>query len=366
MGVQLVGLLLDDTGQVKDVSLEASAELLHTVVGLLLGLSDVRHSLCETLVLERGGGVQGSIHTGRGVGQSSIGSGTVLGHGVANLAELGSSLGGDGLDAVVGILTELLVLGSSLGSELGATLLGLLGHIGHLLVEAVHGVLEVLASLLGVLLNLSSIDSNVLVGGLDALVGGLCESGQGTLLSSHGILEDLSALSLVLAHDLTGLLGATDGLTLALVLELGNSSELSLSLTHGLGEVILSLLGVLSHLGANGGNVSLTRLNLLSDVRLNLVEESEQTLTALRTGLKGVRGLGAEQTSLLHIHRLNRLRSEGILTGASAVRSILEHRLAICGDVHDAAANCQPAQKHEGDTRTVRLRLSHHDANVDR
>merc|ERR1712100_263959 len=366
MGVQLVGLLLDDTGQVKDVSLEASAELLHTAVGLLLGLSDVRHSLCETLVLERGGGVQGSIHTGRGMGQSSIGSGTVLGHGVANLVDLGSSL----------------------GSELGVTLLGLLGHIGHLLVEAVHGVLEVLASLLGVLLNLSSIDSNVLVGGLDALVGGLCESGQGTLLSSHGILEGLSALSLVLAHDLTGLLGATDGLTLALVLELGNSSELSLSLTHGLGEVILSLLGVhshlgeehllhggtslgvvshvLCHLGANGGNVSLTRLNLLSDVRLNLVEESEQTLTALRTGLKGVRGLGVEQTSLLQIPRLNSLRSEGILTGASAVRSILEHRLAICGDVHDAAANCQPAQKHEGDTRTVRLRLSHHDDNVDR
>merc|ERR1712023_444837 len=271
MGVQLVGLFLNNTRQVKDVGLEAGAELLHTVIGLLLGLSDVRHSLCEALVLECGGGVQGSVHAGRGVGQGSIGSSAVLGHGVANLVELSRGLSGDRLDAVVGILAELLVLGSSLGSELGATLLGLLGHIGHLLVEPGHGIVEVLAGLLGVLLNLSSIDSNVLVGGLDALIGSLCESGQGTLLSSHSILEVLCALSLVLAHDLTGLLGATDGLTLTLVLEPCNSGELSLSLTHGLSEVILSLLGeehllhggtspgivshVLCHLGTNGGNV---------------------------------------------------------------------------------------------------------------
>merc|ERR1712100_657417 len=117
-----------------------------------------------------------------------MGSGTVLGHGVANLVELGSSLGGVGLDAVVGVLTELLVLGSSLGSELGATLLGLLGDIVHLLVEGIHGIVEVLAGLLGVLLDLSSIHGNVLVGLLDAGICGLSKGSESTLLRLNGIL----------------------------------------------------------------------------------------------------------------------------------------------------------------------------------
>merc|ERR1719486_174069 len=133
-GVQLVRLLLDNTRQVKDVSLERATELLHTVVGLLLGLSDVRHGLCETLVLESLGSVEGGVHTGRGVGQGLVSMVAVLGHGVAHLVEL--------------------------GRDLGAALLGLLVHVGHLVVEPVHGGLEILTGLLGVLLNLGSVRSN--------------------------------------------------------------------------------------------------------------------------------------------------------------------------------------------------------------
>merc|ERR1712094_59890 len=103
-----------------------------------------------------------------------------------------------GTDLVVREVAERLVLGSSLGSELGATLLGLLVDVRHLLVEAAHGLLEVLAGLLGVLTDLRSVGSDVLVGLLDLRVGGGGKSRKSTLLVEHRDLKAASSRRLFL------------------------------------------------------------------------------------------------------------------------------------------------------------------------
>merc|ERR1711871_1786633 len=158
--VELLGLLLALLGQSKDISIEAGLEALDTVFSLLLRLSDVSHSLGETLILQCGLCRECSVHAGGGVSERSISVSAVIGHLFAHVSELSGSLSSGFLDLVASIDAELLVLSSSLCSELGAALPGLLLHVCHLVVESIHGVVEVLASLLCVLLDLRRVLSN--------------------------------------------------------------------------------------------------------------------------------------------------------------------------------------------------------------
>merc|ERR1711959_884612 len=168
MGVELADLVPDSGAEVQKTDLELRAGGGHTGISLLLGIGDVLDSLGETLVLEGLVGAEGSIHTGRSSLELHVSVVAVLGHLGTDLTELSSSGGSDGADLVVRHVAESL----SLGGELGATLLGLLRYVGHLVVKTVHGLLEVLAGLLGVLLDLRSVGSDVLVGLLDLRVGG--------------------------------------------------------------------------------------------------------------------------------------------------------------------------------------------------
>merc|ERR1712159_702568 len=198
MGVELGNLATGSGGSPHEANLELSAGSVDAGSGLLLGIGDVLDGLREALVLEGLLGAEGSIHTGGGSLEHHVGVVTVLGHASTNLAELSRSGCSDGTDLVVREVAEGLVLGSSLGSELGATLLGLLLHVGHLVVKASHGLLEVLTGLLGVLADLGSVGSDVAVGLLDLGVGGRSESGEGTLLVEHGNLEAAGSGTLVL------------------------------------------------------------------------------------------------------------------------------------------------------------------------
>merc|ERR1711988_2022623 len=210
-GVELGSLATSSGSELHKTDLELGAGSIDTGSSLVLGIRDVLHSLGEALVLEGLLGAEGGIHAGGGSLEHHVGVVTVLGHASTNLAELGRSGRSDGTDLVVREVAESLVLGSSLGSELGATLLGLLLHVGHLVVEASHGLLEVLASLLRVLTDLGSIRSNVRVGLLDLGIGGRSESGEGTLLVKHSDLKAAGSSTLVLTHDLTSPAGTTDG-----------------------------------------------------------------------------------------------------------------------------------------------------------
>merc|ERR1711924_554443 len=142
-------------------------------------------------------GGEGGVHTGGSSLEGHVSVVTVLGHLGADGTELSGSGGSDGTNLVVRHVAESLVLGGSLGSELGATLLGLLRDVGHLVVETVHGLLEVLAGLLGVLLDLGSVGSDVL-GLLDLRVGGGRERGKSALLVEHSKLKVGTSLALIL------------------------------------------------------------------------------------------------------------------------------------------------------------------------
>merc|ERR1711871_589392 len=308
--VELLGLLLALLGQSHDISVEAFLEALDTVVSLLLCLSDVSHGLGETLILQCSLRGERSVHAGGGVSELSVSVSAVIGHGLACCSELSRNLSSHCLDLVVSIGTELLVLSSSLCSELGAALLGLLLHVCHLVVESIHGVVEVLASLLCVLLDLSRVLSNVLVGLLDLGVSSRSKSRQGALLSGSGLLQVASSLLLVPLHDRTSLLEALVVLPPALVLESSSLSELLLGLAHSRSKIVLSNLGVDSHLSEEHG------LHLLGNVCLDLLEESEQALTTLGALLDGVGSLGVQETCLLHIEGLDGLRSIDVLPRA--------------------------------------------------
>merc|ERR1712054_296145 len=369
MGVELLGLVGNDTGQLKDTGLERGTELSDTVVGLLLGGSDVLNRLSETLALEELSSVQGSVHAGRGVRQGSVGVSAVLGHGGADIVELLGGLGSDLLDLVVSPVAELLVHGVSLGSELGAALLGLGLDVGHLVVEGIHGMVESRASLLGVRFDLGSVHGNVLVGLLDLGVGSRGKGGKSALLVLNGLLKLLSTLGLVLGHDLTGLHGASDGLLVTLVLKGSSLSELTLGQTHGVVKVVLGdlrihshlgekrllhllasisvVLHVLGHLGADGGDVGLARLHLLSNVSLDLVQEGEQTLTAFLALLESVGGLGVQETRLHHVGRVDGLRIEYILARAGLVLLSKHDLISVRCDVHNAAADGEAAQENK-------------------
>merc|ERR1711968_236313 len=129
--VELLGLLLALLGQSHDISVEAGLEALDTVGSLLLCLSDVSHGLGETLILQCSLRGECSIHAGGGVSELSVSVSAVVGHGLACCSELGGNLSSHCLDLVVSIEAELLVLSSSLCSELGAALPGLLLHVSH-------------------------------------------------------------------------------------------------------------------------------------------------------------------------------------------------------------------------------------------
>merc|ERR1719380_457171 len=241
-GVELGDLAARGGGGLHEANLELSTRGVDTGSGLLLGIRDVLHGLSETTVLEGLLGAQGGVHAGGGSLKHHVGVVAILGHASTDLAELGSSGGSDGTDLVVREVAERLVLGSSLGSELGATLLGLLVDVRHLLVEAAHG-------LLGVLTDLRSVGSDVLVGLLDLRVGGGGKSRKSTLLVEHRDLKAASSSTLVLAHDLASLGGTADGGAVALVLHLSLGSELGLHTTHVAVEGLLGTPGVDGHLG---------------------------------------------------------------------------------------------------------------------
>merc|ERR1712054_551733 len=261
MGVELGHLVAHSGSEVEETHLELALGSSHAGIGLLLGISDVLDGLRERLVLE-----------------------------------------------------------SSLGSQLGATLLCLLGDIGHLVVKAVHGLLEVLAGLLGVLLDLGSVGSDVLVGLLDLGVGGRSESRESTLLVLHSKLQVVGSLALVLTHDLAGLVGTGNRGLVTLVGELSMSSKLALNTTHVAVKRVLGSLGIDGHLGkelllhrgtsgliegeiashvsTDGSDVSTSASGLLGDLFLNLVEVLEKAHAP-------VGGVGDNHASLLDIHRLN-------------------------------------------------------------
>merc|ERR1711924_397054 len=110
-------------------------------------------------------------------------------------------MGSDNLHLIVGPLTDGLVLRSKLSSELGAASSSLVPGHRCLLVEDVHGLLELLASSLRVLLDLGSVSSHMLVGPGNASVGG---RGKG----SH--LQLVGSMSLVAGDTGTDELGTVD------------------------------------------------------------------------------------------------------------------------------------------------------------
>merc|ERR1711988_730978 len=355
--VELGSLATGSGSSLHEANLELSAGSVHTGSGLLLGIGDVLDSLREALVLEGLLGAEGGIHAGGGSLEHHVGVVTVLGHASTNLAELGRSGRSDGTDLVVREVAESLVLGSCLGSELGATLLSLLGNIGHLVVEASHGLLEVLASLLGVLTDLGSIRSDVRVGLLDLGIGGRSEGGEGTLLVKHSDLKAAGSSTLVLAHDLTSLGRATNGSLVTLVLELSGGSKLGLDTTHVTVQGLLGAAGidshlgeqsllhggtsslvvckVASHVGADGGNVRTAASRLLSNLLLDLVEVLEKAHAPIGR-------VGDDHASLLHVNRLNGTGTTNVvaraneLVGTGGVAASCQHSLGItvCRDVH--------------------------------
>merc|ERR1712054_761711 len=330
--VELGSLATGSGSELHETDLELGAGRIDTGSSLVLGIGDVLHSLGEALVLESFLGAEGSIHAGGGSLQHHVGVVTVLGHASTNLAELSSSGRSNGADLVVREVAESLVLGSCLGSELGATLLSLLGHVGHLVVEASHGLLEVLASLLRVLTDLGSIRSNVRVGLLDLGIGGRSESGEGTLLVKHSDLKAAGSSTLVLAHDLTSLGRATNGSLVTLVLELSGGSKLGLDTTHVAVQGLLGAAGidshlgeqsllhggtsslvvckVASHVGADGGNVRTAASRLLSNLLLDLVEVLEKAHAPIGR-------VGDDHASLLHVNRLNGTGTTNVVARAN-------------------------------------------------
>merc|ERR1712036_168755 len=376
MGVELGDLAARGGGGLHEANLELSTRGVDTGSGLLLGIRDVLHGLSETTVLEGLLGAQGGVHAGGGSLKHHVGVVAILGHASTDLAELGSSGGSDGTDLVVREVAERLVLGGSLGSELGAALLGLLVHVRHLLVEAAHGLLEVLAGLLGVLTDLGSVGSDVLVGLLDLRVGGGSKSRKSALLVEHRDLKAASSSTLVLAHDLTSLAGTADGGAVALVGELSLGSELSLHTTHVAVERLLGTPGVDGHLGeqlllhrGTGGlvvcevarhvgtdrrNVGTTAGRLLRDLLLDLVEVLEKAHTPIR-------GVCHDHASLLDIHRLDGSWTTDVVSRSNVTIVLNQNRLGfgvtVCCDVHHRAADCQSRQERKGDTCTRTLRV---------
>merc|ERR1712100_172846 len=110
--------------------LERGIGSLHTVLRLLLGGSDVGHSLGILLVAEGSLGIQSSDHLLGSRLEGKIGVVTILSHLLADTTELGSGLGHHDLELVVG-LADGLVLGLELGSQFATASGGLGTGIGN-------------------------------------------------------------------------------------------------------------------------------------------------------------------------------------------------------------------------------------------
>merc|ERR1719502_2042392 len=377
-GIGLSDLLVDSSTELQDLALELGGCGIHTVLGLLLGSSDVGDSLLEALVVQRSESVHGSSHLGGGSLEGSIGVSAVLSHLGADTIEVSSSLGHDNLQLVVSHLPDCLILILQLLGELGAPSLSLGSSVGHLVVELVDRRLEGLAGSLSVLLNLSSVDGNILLGIVDAGVHGRLQSSHGLLLSLHLSLQLLRSLLLVGADHLTKGLGASLVGLVALVSQRSSCGKLSLHEGHGLVQIVLSLLGIhshlveecLLHLGASGlvkgevtchlsthcGDIALASSLLGSDLLLDIREIVDKAHAA-------VRSIGEDGARLLHILRIHRgralCRTFGVCLEAQGIHgrqdSLAVSGIAISCDVHHRAADSKAAQERKGDTRAGHL-----------
>merc|ERR1711998_715082 len=141
-GVGLRDLTIDSGTKAADADLETGRCSSNTGLGLGLSRGDVLDRLGELRVTQSLLGVERGGHAGGGRLEEGIGMRTVSGHLGANATEVCSSRGNDDLELVVSPLADSLILGCELGTEFGATLLGLLAGVGSLLIEDVHSLLK--------------------------------------------------------------------------------------------------------------------------------------------------------------------------------------------------------------------------------
>merc|ERR1712178_162567 len=162
--IELGNLVLHSGTKVQKVHLELLLSRGDASIGLGLGCVDVGHSLSKALVLEGSVRVESGSHTSRCLGEHHVRMVAVLGHGGTNITELGSRPGRDRPNLASNHGADTLVHGSRLSSKLVTASLGFSRHLVHVLVEPVHRMLEVLASLARVDLDLRSVSSDVCVG----------------------------------------------------------------------------------------------------------------------------------------------------------------------------------------------------------
>merc|ERR1712054_259542 len=350
-------------------------------------------------------GVECGGHTQRCLGKHHVRVVTILCHSGTHILEVLGGVGRGSLDLAVHHGTHLLVHLNGLTHKRRAALLGLLLGIVQLLVEAVHGIVELFASLQRIGLDLRGIGGDVLLSVGELGLGLLIESGQGTLLVEHSLVESVLLGGLVLLHDLASLLGASNGLLVTLVLKLGNLREVLgcechlgvegilrdlCVLCHLLEEHSLHLvtsLGivrtVLGHLDAESRDILLASSSLSRDLFLHLLEVIQKEVAAVG----GV--IGQDSSDLLDIHALHRdlvtgggglgdvRRSQafhglqisigchfGVLIHVHDIgvlrRQILRKNslvLAISSDVHHCAAEGQAAYKGERNALALTFRL---------
>merc|ERR1711881_378364 len=320
--VELGNLVLHDGSQVHDVDLEEGLRLVDASVVVGLHLLDVGDGGRKPLVLQNLHGVEGGRHLRGGVLEHHVSMSTVAGHLGADLVELGSGVGSNGLHLTGDHGAHALVHGTGSRSKLGLTLLALLTGVEHLLVEAATGMVEVVTSLLGVGLDLSSVRSDVRVGLANLGVGLGIERSKGTLPDGRGTVKSTGSRTLVLAHDLAGLGRPHESGTVTLVGDLGLAGEGAGSASHLAVQSIPGPLGVdghlvqkhllhasaglgvvrtvLGHLGTDLGQVGLASSNLSGDLLLNRLEVAHQTNTS--TDIVALsRDVRDDPASLLHI-----------------------------------------------------------------
>merc|ERR1712054_557346 len=280
--------------------------------------------------------------------------------------ELGSSLGNDDLELVVGPLTGCLVLGTELSSELGAAFGSQVLGISSLPVVDGDRLLKGLLGSDSIALDLSSIHCHMLVGPLDAGIDGGSKSGHGTLLGQDLVLKLSGCMTLVSSDLPTDHLGALSIDLLTLVGQLSSLVELHLCPPHGLVEVTLGLLLVLLHpdeesllqgstsllieshvavhLGTDSGNITLTRGGLCCNLLLNVGEVVCQAHAPIG-------GVGENLYCLLDISGIHGARSADTVDCWSFHRLAREDGFPVDGfsgigcDVHDRATESKATQE---------------------
>merc|ERR1712054_464965 len=326
-------------------------------------------------------GVECGGHTQRCLGKHHVRVVTILCHSGTHILEVLGGVGRGSLDLAVHHGTHLLVHLNGLTHKRRAALLGLLLGIVQLLVEAVHGIVELFASLQRIGLDLRGIGGDVLLSVGELGLGLLIEGGQGTLLVEHSLVESVLLGGLVLLHDLASLLGASNGLLVALVLKLGNLREVLGCECHLVVEGILRDLCVLCHLLEE--HSLLASSSLSRDLFLHLLEVIQKEVAAVGSVI------GQDSSHLLDIHALHR----DLVTGGGGLGDIRRSQafdgleisigchfgvlinvedicvvslqilrknslvLAISSDVHHCAAEGQAAYKGERNALALTFRL---------